>query len=55
MQPDSFIRYTAVFNCVDFPAAVFPTGLKADAVLDPKDEPRDPWSDADAHSIECCE
>ncbi|KIK60784.1 hypothetical protein GYMLUDRAFT_167243 [Collybiopsis luxurians FD-317 M1] len=50
-QPLQTTKYTSAFNCADFPAAVFPTGLKVDATLDPKDEPRDPWSEADAHSM----
>ncbi|KAJ3744399.1 amidase signature domain-containing protein [Lentinula detonsa] len=51
LQTTKYWGYTSVFNCVDFPAAVFPTGLKANASLDPKDsDSREPWSEADAYS-----
>ncbi|KAJ6534413.1 amidase signature domain-containing protein [Mycena capillaripes] len=40
--------YTNVWNFVDYPAAVFPTGLYADPVLDLKDSASRTWmSDAD--------
>ncbi|KAE9400228.1 amidase [Gymnopus androsaceus JB14] len=55
LQTTKYWGYTAAFNCADFPAAVFSTGLKVDTTLDPKDEPREPWSEADAHSIACYE
>ncbi|KAJ3770375.1 amidase signature domain-containing protein [Lentinula raphanica] len=50
LQTTKYWGYTSAFNCVDFPAAVFPTGLRANAALDPKDsEPRETWSEADAY------
>ncbi|KAH7873758.1 amidase signature domain-containing protein [Lentinula edodes] len=50
LQTTKYWGYTSAFNCADFPAAVFPTGLKASATLDPKDtEPREAWSEADAY------
>ncbi|KIK62706.1 hypothetical protein GYMLUDRAFT_197815 [Collybiopsis luxurians FD-317 M1] len=52
LQTTKYWGYTSAFNCADFPAAVFPTGLKVDPTLDPNDvEPRKPWSEADAHSM----
>ncbi|KAF9066614.1 amidase signature domain-containing protein [Rhodocollybia butyracea] len=51
LQTTKYWGYTSAFNCADFPAAVFPTGLTADPMLDLKEEPRQSWSEADAHSI----
>ncbi|KIK63075.1 hypothetical protein GYMLUDRAFT_41385 [Collybiopsis luxurians FD-317 M1] len=52
LQTTKYWGYTSAFNCADFPACVFPTGLRVDATLDPKDsEPRDPWGEADTHSM----
>ncbi|KAJ4477186.1 amidase signature domain-containing protein [Lentinula aciculospora] len=51
LQTTKYWGYTSAFNCADFPAAVFPTGLRANTTLDPKDtEPREAWSEADAYS-----
>ncbi|KAF5391548.1 hypothetical protein D9757_002343 [Collybiopsis confluens] len=52
LQTTKYWGYTSAFNCADFPAAVFPTGLKVDAALDPKDtQTREPWCESDAHSM----
>ncbi|KAF7290781.1 Amidase domain-containing protein [Mycena indigotica] len=45
--------YTNVWNFVDYPAAVFPTGLFCDPTLDKKDGPREYMSDADEYNAEC--
>ncbi|THV06030.1 amidase [Dendrothele bispora CBS 962.96] len=55
LQTSKYWGYTSAWNFVDYPAAVFPTGLSADPTLDPKDEKREPWSKYDAHSIACYE
>ncbi|KAJ7457356.1 amidase signature domain-containing protein [Mycena latifolia] len=48
--------YTNVWNFVDYPAAVFPTGLYADPVLDVKDAATRAWmSQADMENSECYE
>ncbi|ORY24225.1 amidase signature domain-containing protein [Naematelia encephala] len=41
--------YTCIFNLVDYPAAVFPTGLVSSTALDPKDPPRVYLSDYDKY------
>ncbi|KAH9949167.1 amidase signature domain-containing protein [Amylocystis lapponica] len=45
--------YTAIFNLVDYPGFVFPTGLRADPAVDVPTEPFAPMSPADAfnHSL----
>jgi len=39
VQHDQFkyVGYTGIFNILDYPALSFPTGIKADAILDAKD------------------
>ncbi|KAF5375264.1 hypothetical protein D9758_000467 [Tetrapyrgos nigripes] len=55
LQTSKHWGYTIVWNLVDYPAVVFPTGLQADPSIDLKDSPREPWSKYDAHSIACYE
>ncbi|KAJ6456585.1 amidase signature domain-containing protein [Mycena vitilis] len=46
--------YTSVWNLVDYPAAVLPTGLHSDPVIDVKDTiPRSYMSDADKYNSDC--
>ncbi|KAJ7908906.1 amidase signature domain-containing protein [Mycena leptocephala] len=46
--------YTNVWNFVDYPAAVFPTGLYSDPTIDVKDiAPRTHMSEADAYNSDC--
>ncbi|KAJ7100552.1 amidase signature domain-containing protein [Mycena crocata] len=48
--------YTNIWNFVDYPAAVFPTGLYADPAVDMDDgAPRAYMSDADAYNASCYE
>jgi len=48
--------YTNVWNFVDYPAAVFPTGLYSDPAIDVKDTaPRTYMSDADTYNSDCYE
>ncbi|KAK8843495.1 hypothetical protein IAR55_007155 [Kwoniella newhampshirensis] len=39
--------YTSIFNLVDYPSAVFPTGLYVDPEVDARDEKREFWSEKD--------
>ncbi|KAK7468691.1 hypothetical protein VKT23_003194 [Stygiomarasmius scandens] len=55
LQTTKYWGYTSAWNLVDYPATVFPTGLRADPVLDPKDGPREPWSKHDAYTTACYE
>ncbi|THV06029.1 amidase [Dendrothele bispora CBS 962.96] len=55
LQTSKYWGYTSAWNFVDYPAVVFPTGLRADPALDPKDDTREPWSKYDAHSTACYE
>jgi amidase len=54
-QPIVFTRYTNVWNFLDYPAAVFPTGLYVEPEADVADAPRAYMSDADAHNSDSCE
>ncbi|KAJ7678343.1 amidase signature domain-containing protein [Mycena rosella] len=45
--------YTNVWNLVDYPAAVFPTGLHCDPAVDIADAPRAYMSEADAENSGC--
>ncbi|KAF7290792.1 Amidase domain-containing protein [Mycena indigotica] len=45
--------YTNVWNFVDYPAAVFPTGLLCDPALDKTDGPREYMSEADEYNAKC--
>ncbi|KAJ7060508.1 amidase signature domain-containing protein, partial [Mycena amicta] len=47
--------YTNVWNFVDYPAAVFPTGLLSDPAIDAKDAAREYMSDADEFNSNCYE
>ncbi|ORY32018.1 putative amidase [Naematelia encephala] len=47
--------YTSIFNILDYPAAVFPTGLVASPKLDPKDPIREYLSDYDKYAAEIYE
>ncbi|OAX31834.1 amidase signature enzyme, partial [Rhizopogon vinicolor AM-OR11-026] len=43
--------YTAIWNLLDYPGAVFPTGLFADPNIDTYQEPLRPMSAADEQNI----
>ncbi|KAJ8595107.1 amidase [Rhizopogon salebrosus TDB-379] len=43
--------YTAIWNLLDYPGAVFPTGLVADPSIDVYQEPVNPMSAADEYNI----
>lgn len=48
-------RYTNVWNFVDYPGAVFPTGLYSDPAIDVEDTAsRTYMSEADAYNASCC-
>ncbi|KAJ6632216.1 amidase signature domain-containing protein [Mycena sp. CBHHK59/15] len=44
--------YTSVWNFVDYPAAVFPTGLYCDPIFDMEDDPRPFMSEADMYNAQ---
>ncbi|OJA10028.1 hypothetical protein AZE42_08525 [Rhizopogon vesiculosus] len=46
--------YTAIWNLLDYPGAVFPTGLFADPSIDIYQEPLRPMSAADGQNISLC-
>ncbi|KAJ7279347.1 amidase signature domain-containing protein [Mycena rebaudengoi] len=45
--------YTSVWNMVDYPGAVFPTGLYSNATVDVKDTKKTLMSESDAYNSEC--
>ena len=49
--------YTSAWNLLDYPAAVFPTGLRADPTLDTDEAyvKAPPLSEMDLFNRECCE
>ncbi|KAJ6632201.1 amidase signature domain-containing protein [Mycena sp. CBHHK59/15] len=48
--------YTCIWNFVDYPAAVFPTGLYSDPAVDVKDAATRTWmSEADMYNAQCYE
>jgi amidase len=46
--------YTAIWNILDQPAAIFPTGLKADPALDPVELDYTPRSKQDEEEYKNC-
>ena len=49
------LRYTALWNLVDYPGAVFPTGLVVDTALDPTEAGASPLlSPEDAYNRQLC-
>lgn len=47
--------YTAIWNILDQPAVIFPTGLKADPALDPVEAAYTPRSPVDEREYKKCE
>ena len=50
----SWGNYTMMWNMLDHPALVFPTGLSVDAALDPVDAGYKPMNDYDKGQYERC-
>jgi hypothetical protein len=51
---NAYLSYTAIWNLLDYPGAVFPTGLVADPTVDVYQKSPSPMSAADEYNISLC-